>query len=171
MTTSRGALLLYTNEGDFNNMSVVLNLSAHKKAGQGFGSATGQYMDVYIKYDTKTSSGYGLRIQRVSDYGNAVTFTLMEFTNGIGTKLTEAQVSSAFVTNCTVELDIINNVFTTKVTTTTEQSPGQIEDGHLKEVNLTTTIKNNSFGSFGVQHTGTVSAGNRTMLHDVLIKY
>ena len=31
-----------------------LNVDASKTAGQGFGSATGQYLDLYIKFDTRT---------------------------------------------------------------------------------------------------------------------
>ena len=35
-----------------------LNVDASKTAGQGFGSATGQYLDLYIKFDTRTLTGY-----------------------------------------------------------------------------------------------------------------
>ena len=39
-----------------------------------FGSATGQYLDLYIKFDTRTLTGYALRIIRTTKYSNAVDF-------------------------------------------------------------------------------------------------
>jgi hypothetical protein len=36
------------------------------KTGQGFGSATTQYMDIFIKFNVATGNGYALRIQRTS---------------------------------------------------------------------------------------------------------
>ena len=47
-------------------MSLTLNVDPTKTAGQGFGSATGQYMDVCLKFDTRSLTGYGLRIIRTA---------------------------------------------------------------------------------------------------------
>lgn len=59
----KGARLLYTPlDGSYGDMAITLNVDASKTAGQGFGSATGQYLDLYIKFDTRTLTGYALRI-------------------------------------------------------------------------------------------------------------
>ena len=42
----KGARLLYTPlDGSYGDMAITLNVDASKTAGQGFGSATGQYLD------------------------------------------------------------------------------------------------------------------------------
>ena len=54
----KGARLLYTPlDGSYGDMAITLNVDASKTAGQGFGSATGQYLDLYIKFDTRTLNG------------------------------------------------------------------------------------------------------------------
>ena len=76
----KGARLLYTPlDKEYGDMKVELFVDPTKMAGQGFGSATGQYMDVYIKFDTKTLTGYALRIIRTTKFSNAVDFLLMKY--------------------------------------------------------------------------------------------
>ena len=80
----KGARLLYTPlDGSYGDMAITLNVDASKTAGQGFGSATGQYLDSYIKFDTRTLTGYALRIIRTTKYSNAVDFILMKYENGV----------------------------------------------------------------------------------------
>jgi hypothetical protein len=47
-------------------MSISLGMTPEKIAGQGFGSATDQYLEAYIKWDSATQTGYALRFQRLS---------------------------------------------------------------------------------------------------------
>ena len=55
MQADRGARLLYTPvKGGYGDMEIRLKVDPCKRAGQGFGSPTGQYMDICIKFDTKT---------------------------------------------------------------------------------------------------------------------
>ena len=63
-------------------MKITLNVDPSKTAGQGFGSATGQYMDICIKFDTRTLTGYALRIIRTTKYSNAVDFMPTKYENG-----------------------------------------------------------------------------------------
>ena len=72
-------------------------------AGQGFGSATGQYMDVCLKFDTRTLTGYGLRIIRTTKHAKAVDFYLVEYRQGIVKQLTEAVSATCYRTGCLVE--------------------------------------------------------------------
>ncbi len=172
MTTGRGARILYSQAGTYGDMSVTVNLSPHKASGQGFGSATGQYADIYIKFDAKTSTGYGLRIQRTPSFGEGVKFTLFKFVKGAGTPISRDLYSSVFLPGCTVRLRAAGNVLTAQVTTTGKQQQSQKDSGLVHEVNLSATIEKNTFGGFGVQHTGTVSsAGNRLMLESIFADY
>ena len=70
-------------------MKVELFVDPTTMAGQGFGSATGQYMDVYIKFDTKTLTGYALRIIRTTKFSNAVDFLLMKYEHGKAIPITD----------------------------------------------------------------------------------
>ena len=83
LQAQRGARLMYTPlQGNYHDVSLELRVDPTKTAGQGFGSATGQYMDVCIKFDTKTLTGYGLRIIRTVKHSKAVDFLLVEYKNG-----------------------------------------------------------------------------------------
>jgi hypothetical protein len=162
----KGARLLYTPvDGSYGDMDVTWHLDPAKTAGQGFGSATGQYLDLYIKFDTRTLTGYALRIIRTVKSSHAVDFLLVRYDNGVVTPVSEAQTSSCYRTDCTVTIGCHGNTLTAHAETSTIVSPAA-DKGVLPEVNLSTEIKPNSFGGFGCQHTGSWGEG-ATMLHSV----
>jgi|GEM_PF-37890 len=172
MTTGRGARLLYAKAGQFKDMVMHVNLSPHKASGQGFGSATGQYADIYIKFDAKTLTGYGLRIQRTPLHGNGVRFMLYRFDGGIGKPISQPIESSAFSPGCSVELRLKGNVLTAHVKTSSPQQKSQKDSGLVHEVNLSANVEANDYGGFGIQHTGSVSSGgNRLMLEKISVDY
>ena len=167
----RGARLLYTPvSGTYGDMSVKLVVDPCKSAGQGFGSATAQYMDVYIKFDTHTLTGYALRIERTKKYSNAVDFTLMEYKDGVTKAISESVSGSCYNSTCTINLEVRDGKFTAHVETTRAQSEEQKAAGLLHEINLTADVAVNEFGGSGVMHTGTVGA-NATMLHELNINW
>ncbi len=170
MQTVKGARLLYTpvtqKHGD---MSVTLNVDPGKTAGQGFGSATGQYLELYIKYDTRTLTGYGLRIVRTTKYDNAVDFILMKYENGVATEISEPISAICYRTNCTITLKTEGRKLTAQVNTGTEL-PEPTKPELRKRVDLQARIAPNSFGGTGVQHTGSTGA-NATMLHRLHIEW
>lgn len=157
----KGARLLYTptaeRKGD---MEVTLYCDPAKTAGQGFGSATGQYMDLYIQFDTKSLTGYALRVERTTKYSNAVDFTLVRYNKGIVTPLTEPISSPCFRTGCTLQLKIEGNKFTAHVNSTTVLP---LETRHLpQEVDLEATITPLPYGGTGLLYTG--SCGESAVL-------
>ena len=166
----RGARLLYTpceeNTGD---MRIELLVDPCKTAGQGFGSATGQYMDIYIKFDTKTLSGYGLRIMRTTKYSNAVDFQLMKYTNGNAEPISEPISTICYRTGCTIVLEATGNKLSAHAETITRLP--ETNDANLKPVvNLEAIIETNIYGGTGIQHTGTWGE-NATMLKRLDISY
>lgn len=166
ITTGRGARILYSQPGKYEDMSLSLDLSPHKESGQGFGSATGQYVDVYIKFNPATLTGYGLRIERTSDLAKEVKLSLMKFDNGVGAAIADPVNSSLFLPGCKLKLIVKGKVFTALLSKTNINHVG-----NKTETSLTCAIANNTYGGFGVQHTGTVSTGNRLMLERLSVEY
>ena len=171
---TQGARLMYTPvEGTYGDMSLKLVVDPAKTAGQGFGSA-GQYMDVLLKFDTSTLTGYGLRIVRTKASSNAVTFVLVKYDNGTVTEISDKVIASCYATGCTISLKAEGNKLTAHVETPTEQLADQAAKGYPHVVDLTAEIEANSFGGVAIQHTGTLGAGgwqNTTMLHNLNVTW
>ena len=171
---TQGSRLMYTPvEGTYGDMSLKLVVDPAKTAGQGFGSA-GQYMDVLLKFNTSTLTGYGLRIIRTKASSNAVTFVLVKYDNGTVTEISDEIIASCYATGCTISLKTEGNKLTAHVETPTEQLADQAAKGYPHVVDLTADIEANSFGGVAIQHTGTVGSGgwqNTTMLHNLNVTW
>lgn len=144
---TRGARCFYTPMLDAcSEMSVELTIAPAKTAGQGFGSATGQYFDIGIRFNPKTLSGYALRIQRTPDYDRAVVFQLVQYANGIVTPLTEPQVSTCYLAPCQITLSQRGNTLSASAA----HGDTRIDlSTQLPDLSLTTEPL-----SFYLQHTG-----------------
>lgn len=171
---TQGSRIMYTPvEGTYGDMSLELVVDPAKTAGQGFGSA-GQYMDVLLKFDTSTLTGYGLRIVRTKASSNAVTFVLVKYDNGTVTEISDEVIASCYATGCTISLKVEGNKLTAHVETPTEQLADQAAKGYPHVVDLTADIEVNSFGGVAIWHTGTVGSGgwqNTTMLHNLNVTW
>lgn len=166
--TQRGARLFYTPVGSsFGDMSVRALFAPRKTAGEGFGSATDQFLDVFVKFDPATMSGYALRIERLTPTeiaelgynGDGATsgcaFSLIRYDSGKATVLTRKLMSSAFMAECLVAMKIAGERLVASVTSTAESRSGDLY-GYLREVHLEAKIEENGFGGTGMLFTGTV---------------
>lgn len=170
MQANKGARLLYTpTEGAYGDMAVALTVDPCKAAGQGFGSATGQYMDIYIKLDTHTLTGYALRIIRTTKYHNAVDFVLMRYTNGVATAISQPVSSTCYRTDCHITLQAKAGKLTAHAQTSSPQPATNDANLHT-EVDLQADIVPTAFGGSGIQHTGS-NGPSATMLHEMSIEY
>ena len=192
LTNVQGCRLAYIADGTnpTSDMKVTLKLAAEKTAGQGFGGV-GQMMEVYIKYDEASHTGYGLRIERVGSitensypcksadyaaYGDytskAVFFRLMQYEKGIAEELESGIFSTAFNTECTIILECKDKTLTANVSSTKAKG-SDYPDYMASTVELSHTFESelNAFGGFGLQHTGTVSVGNRSSLLEFRADY
>ena len=168
LQTQRGARLMYTPlPSTYHDMSLVLQVDPTKTAGQGFGSATGQYMDVCLKFDTRTLTGYGLRIIRTTKHAKAVDFLLVRYDQGVITPISEAVSSTCYRTGCTISIDMTGSQLTAHVTT---QTPRPADSTLPHEVLLKATVAPNSFGGVHIQHTGSCGEST-TMLHHLKIDW
>lgn len=152
--TARGARLRYTPVGDsFGDMDVTLKVAPGKTASQGFGSDY-QYMDIMIKFDNQTLTGYGLRIYRTS--GDSCDFVLMQYADGKSKEICEPVRSSCYLTECTIRVWTEDGKLYAHVESSQPQSSGAADKGYAAEVDLTADITTNTYGGFCLLHTGTV---------------
>ncbi|HVQ16044.1 MAG TPA: hypothetical protein VMS40_20730, partial [Vicinamibacterales bacterium] len=182
-TATQGARLLYQPQGSFSDMSLTLDLTPEKTAGQGFGSATDQYLEAYIKWDPATQTGYALRFQRLASdplngnqpipsSGNSVRVSMLEYVNGVRTILPGCYVeSSVYMPGAQLVFKLTGNVLSADVTTESEQSNTQEGYNLPSEIHFSVPVTSaaSTPGGFGVQFTGTISAGNRTELENVQV--
>ena len=183
ITNTQGARLLYQPQGSFSDVTLALKLTPEKIAGQGFGSATDQYLEVYIKWDPLTQTGYALRFQRLSadplngntpipSSGNSVRVSMIEYANGFRTILPNSYVeSSVYMPGASVVFKLVGNVLSADVTTTTPQSNAQEGYKLPSEIHFSATLPGvtSTSGGFGVQFTGSSPAGNRTELENLQV--
>ena len=138
-----------------------LALDPCKGPGQGFGSATGQYLDICIKFNTRTLTGYGIRFIRTPDYDHAVETYLVEYTDGRISRICEPQRCDIFKRGCVVSL-----------TAEGEKLSATIENANVKGAcqRLTATMSHpNGYGGFHLQHTGSTGA-SATVVREVYLK-
>lgn len=171
LTVGQGVRLLYTQDGDFGDMRVNLKVNPEKTAAQGFGSANGQYLEIYIKYNTRTKTGYGLRIERTVKYGFATDFTLYEYVNGRGKSISNSVSTTAFNPGCNIDLWVEKNTLYAEATTKSQQSINQINAALPNSVYISAEISGNTYGGVGIQHTGTVGSGGRIQLKALSVSY
>ncbi|MBR1932288.1 MAG: hypothetical protein IJ841_01205 [Prevotella sp.] len=162
LQAQRGARLMYTPVAatDTRSMSLELQVDPTKTAGQGFGSATGQYMDVCLGFDTRTLSGYGLRIIRTTKHGKAVDFYLVQYRDGQTTALTEAVSSTCYRTGCIIRVALQGGRLSAHVETTSPPTDPTLPN----EVSLEAQVSPATYWGFALQHTGSCGEST-TMLH------
>lgn len=154
----RGARLRYTPvEGCYGAMRLMLHVDPCKSAGQGFGSATGQYLDVCLKFDTRTLTGYGLRIIRTPKQDRAVDFLLVRYEQGRVTPLTAPVTAICYRKGCKLTLAYEGGRLTATATNELPLPPLHRE-GLVSEVRLEAEVPDNPFGGIHIQHTGSTGA-------------
>ncbi|HWA27910.1 MAG TPA: hypothetical protein VG734_19820 [Lacunisphaera sp.] len=176
--TARGARLAYVPAGStYGDMAVSATFAPDKTAGQGFGSATQQFMEVYIKFDVVTQTGYGLRFQRLNpDDITAIGFNgdgavagvaawLVKYTNGTITVISPKVMTSVFLSECTIQLETHDGRLEVTATSTADGVRSGDAFGYLREIAFDVPIAANSYGGTGMLFTGTVGANSVLVTH------
>ncbi len=181
-TLTQGARLLYQPAGSFSDMSLVLDLTPEKIAGQGFGGAP-NYAEVYIKWDPVTKTGYALRFQRlttdplngnapIQSAGNSVKVSMIEYVNGVRNYLPGNYVdSSVFMPGARIEFKLVGSVLSADITTESEQTTTQQGYNLPHQIHFTANVTSaaSTQGGFGVQFVGSTAAGNRVELESLQV--
>ena len=171
MPNIRGARLMYTGrEGEeYSGQQLQLELHPCKEMGQGFGSATGQYMDLCLKFDTRTLTGYGLRFVRTPNHHDAVEVYLVEYQQGEVTALTEPQECRLFHRGCQVTLTAQHGVLTALIRCDAF-APTDASGQPVPQTLSATMPHANTFGGIHIQHTGSLGPSG-TLIASLKSKY
>ena len=166
----RGARMMYTGrEGEeYKGQTLSLSLDPCKEIGQGFGSATGQYLDICIKFDTHTLTGYGLRFIRTPNHHNAVEIWLVEYQNGQVYPITESQTCYLFRRGCKLTITASADTLTALISNDQYQPD---DPSMALPIQLSAPIAHpNTFGGIHIQHTGSLGP-SATIISDIHSNY
>lgn len=166
--TGRGGRIMYTPLGEsFGDMDVTVKMAPGKTAAQGFGSDY-QYMDIMIKFDTSTLTGYGVRIYRTS--GDSCAFVLMEHKDGKSKEICEPVRTSCFLTECTVRIWTADGKLHVNAESSQSQPSTAVDNGYAEKVDLVADIASNTNGGFCLINTGT-TGDNTTYIGSVEMEW
>lgn len=156
--SGRKASMLYTPVDEkHGDMKLTMTVAPFKTAGQGF-SVAHLYMDVLIKFDNKSMTGYGLRFIRTTKYGNAVDCYFVKYENGKTERISEPISTNCYRTPCSINIEVRNGKIYANAFNTLNKNKNHIDPAVVREVNIEEPIEINSFGGFGIQYNGGASA-------------
>ena len=168
----QGARLRYTPvAGKYGDMSVTWQVDPAKDGGQGFASARMQYLDLFIKFDTQTLTGYALRVIRTVKFSDAVDVQLVRYDKGIVTPLTEGVSTNCFLTGCVLTVKAEGTRLTAHVEGPNHMATCAGDPRIHPSVDLEAAITPNAFGGIGLQHTSTVGTESRILIHSVCAEW
>lgn len=150
----------------YGNMKMTLQLAPFKSAGQGFSIAP-LFMDLLIKFDAETLTGYGLRIMRTTKYGTAVDFLYVKYVNGQVVDLSEPISSSCYRTTCTIALEYRDGRLVAHASTDARYNREGYAPGVVPVVDLETDVSPNDLGGFGIWYNG----GASTLIKDLRVEW
>ena len=172
-------LLVFAQEGDYGDMSLTVDYSSGKVEGQGFGGS-GCYMDVMVKYDPATRSGYGVRIERVPATTNGTLWTLYHFDGESRRPLTQGVLAAVFMPQSTLSVGVEGNTLRLTASTQSDKTPLQVAEALPGSLDITWTdpsgeLARNAFGgcALRIYNSGTpgyaynAASNNCVMLHRV----
>ena len=164
----QGARLRYTPlQGKYGDMSVIWQIDPAKDGGQGFASARQQYLDLFIKFDTATLTGYALRVIRTTKYANAVDVLLVRYDNGTVNPVSESITVDCFLTGCVLNVKYCAGVLSASVSGPRHVAELADDPAVHRSAEVSATVESNDFGGFGLQHTSTVGSESRILVHSV----
>lgn len=160
----KGARMMYTPANETEEVKTQtchVTLDPCKGPGQGFGSATGQYLDICIKFNTRTLTGYGIRFIRTPDYDHAVETYLVEYANGSITPVTTPQRCDIFKRGCSITLTAAGDTISARIENCNFPDSKQCLSAKMPHPN--------TFGGFHLQHTGSTGA-SATVIKSIMLK-
>ncbi|WP_187264639.1 PemB family protein [Pontibacter beigongshangensis] len=163
----RSASMRYTPVGKaFGDMKLTLTVAPYKTAGQGF-SVAHLYMDVLIKFDTQTMTGYALRLIRTTKHHDAVDCVFVKYENGQVTEISEPVTTTAYRTPCTITVEVQGDKLLARAASPTQTHETPNKPGVVAAVAMQTNISPNNFGGFGIEYNG----GSPTMIQDMKVEW
>jgi hypothetical protein len=163
----RSAAMRFTPTGNkFGDMKLTMTVAPFKTAGQGFAVAP-LYMDVLIKFDNSTMTGYALRFIRTTKYHNAVDCIIVKYQNGKVTNISEPVSTTTYKSICKISIEVTANKILAQATTTAPSDPESHPANVMPSLKLETTITPNEFGGLGIQYNG----GSPTLIKEMRVEW
>ncbi len=167
----KGARISYVPARDAcHNMTAHIVAEPAKSGGQGFGSATSQYMDICIKFDPVSLNGYALRIERTPDHDRAVRFCLIKYEDGKTSVISDEIISNCFRNPCFITVGINDGILSASAYTDAPEQKGKCCDEVVDRVELSIPVEDNTLTGFCIQHTGSTGPSS-TLLRDLNINW
>ena len=169
--SEKGARMSYVPARDVcSDMHVALVAEPAKSGGQGFGSATTQYMDICVKFDPVELDGYALRIERTPDHDRAVRFSLIRYDKGQTSVISKEVISDCFRTPCHISIGVSGGVLTASAYTEAPVSDRKCCEEVEEKVELSVPVESGTYSGFCIQHTGSVGPSS-TLIRDLSIEW
>lgn len=149
-------------DGTYGDMRLTMKVAPGKTAAQGFGSK-GNFIEVRIKYDAQTKTGYAVRIERESGDSTIVKLVKLSLDaegKQVVTVLAQSQSTSVYLTECTINVWTQDGKLYTHIETSAEQPKTAVDKGYLASVDLEAEITANTNGGFGIYYES--STGDNT---------
>lgn len=172
-------LLVFGQDGAYGDMSLTVDYSSGKVEGMGFGGS-GCYLDLMVKYDPVSRSGYGVRIERIPATTNGTLWTLCRYDGGNRTELTGGVLSAAFMPQSRIRVAVEGDTLCVTASTQSEKTPLQVAERLPERLELRWTDDSGALGrddfggaAFRIYNSGTpgyvynASSNNCVMLHRV----
>ncbi|MDE6291336.1 MAG: hypothetical protein K2M16_07375, partial [Muribaculaceae bacterium] len=167
----KGARMSYIPARDVcRDMMVSIIAEPGKSGGQGFGSATTQYMDICVKFDPVSLDGYALRIERTPDHDRAVSFSLIKYDKGKTARISEEEISDCYRTPCHINVGIADGVLHASAYTDASLPDRKCCDEVVDKVELSVPVESGTSTGFCIQHTGSTGPSS-TLLRDLDIHW
>lgn len=169
--SEKGARMSYVPARDLcRDMSVTLVAEPAKSGGQGFGSATSQYMDVCVKFDPINLDGYALRIERTPDHDRAVSFSLIRYVKGQTCRISQEIISDCYRTPCLISIGVKDGTLYAKAHTEAPAPDRRCCSDVVEKVDLSVPIEESPLTGFAIQHTGSVGPSS-TLIRDLNLSW
>ncbi|TXK36662.1 hypothetical protein FVR03_17155 [Pontibacter qinzhouensis] len=167
LVQGRSASMRYTPVGNqFGDMKLTMTVAPYKTAGQGF-SVAPLYMDVLIKFDAETKSGYALRFIRTTKYHDAIDCVFVKYENGKAVEISEPVTTTSYKPDCTITIEVKKDKILAHAITSAQQHKEPSGPEVVPEVKMRTSISPNTFGGFGIEYNG----GSPTMIKDIKVEW
>ena len=132
-------------------MTLDIDLAVEKSSGEGFGSANGQYLELFVNYDHETQSGTALRLEREACAGHGVFMSVREYSNGVNRIAGEKIFTQLYKTYCRLSV---------------RYAEGQLEFklSHNGTEDSLKTVCGEFTSAFMLRSSGTTGVGNRFLI-------
>lgn len=149
--TGRGACFVYPIEEDLRGFALDVDLAVEKSSGEGFGSANGQYLELFVNYDRKTQSGTALRLEREVSASHGVFMSVREYDQGVNRIIGEKIFTRLYKTYCRLSVKYADGWLEFKLS-------------HNGAEDVLKAVCGRCTSAFMVRSSGTTGVGNRFLI-------